>query len=114
MGNGVKMRLWIFVATFLSAAAALAQPAPDWRAALVDLYRIDLAFDVCKEVTPSAADMLRLEQAISFVEDKTSLGEDELDDIYGDVEGEAVQLADFCKRMADSVARVQNIPPDYR
>jgi hypothetical protein len=113
MGNGVKMRLWAFAATFAS-AAALGQPAPDWRAALVDLYRIDIAFDACNEVKPSAADLLRLEGAISFLEEKSALEEDELDDVYGDVEAEAAQLPEFCKRMADAVARVKNIPPEYR
>jgi hypothetical protein len=108
------MRTTAFTAFLLLASAALAQPAPDWRAVLVDLYSIDTAFDACKAITPSASDLLRLEAAIAHVEEKSGLGEDELDALYDSVENEAGQLTEFCQRMADAVARVRNIPPDYR
>ena len=108
------MRNLVFAAALLHAAAASAQPAPEWRNVLVDLYRIDVAFDACKAVTPAASDMLRLESAISYVEEKSSIEEDELDELYGDVEREAEPLADFCARMSDAVARVRALPNEYR
>ncbi|MFN3891798.1 MAG: hypothetical protein ACK4MV_15485 [Beijerinckiaceae bacterium] len=108
------MRFPVLAAMLFCASAALAQQAPDWRATLEEHYRIDIAFDACKDVTPSAADMLRLEAAIAYVEEKSGLAEDELDEMYGDAERDAVKLDEFCKRMADAVARVQNIPKDYR
>jgi hypothetical protein len=110
------MRLIIFAAVLFHAANAWAQPEPkpDWRAMLDELYRIDMAFDVCKGVTPTAGDMLRLETAIAFVEEKTEFEEDELDEIYGDIEREALAGADFCGRMTDAVERLRAVPQDYR
>lgn len=108
-----------FVAALLIFAQAsvhvsFAQTTPDWRTALHDLYRYDVAFDACKDVTPSAADMLRLEAAISYVEEKTALAEDELDELYGTVERDAEKVSEFCKQMADAVARVRALPESYR
>jgi hypothetical protein len=108
------MRNLVFAAVMFHAAAASAQPAPDWRAILADLYRIDVAFDVCATITPAASDMLRLEGAIAYVEEKSSLEEDELDELYGEMERESAPLADFCARMSDSIARVQALPNEYR
>lgn len=108
------MRLKLLAVLLLCAPGAFAQTESYWRTALHDLYRYDVAFDACKEVTPSAAEMLRLEAAIAHVEEKTGLQEDELDELYGVVEGEAANMAEFCKQWADAVARVQALPPDYR
>ncbi len=98
----------------LCAPSAFAQTEAYWRTALHDLYRYDMAFDACKEVTPSAAEMLSLEAAIAYVEEKTGLEEDELDELYSVVEREAAKVTEFCKQWADAVARVQALPPDYR
>lgn len=108
------MRLKILAVLLLCAPAAFARTEADWRATLHDLYRYDMAFDACKEVTPSAADMLKLETAIAHVEEKSGLEEDELDELYGDVEREASKVAEFCAQWADAVARVRALPPDYR
>lgn len=99
-------------ASFLQ--ASFAQTAPDWRTALHDLYLYEVAFDACKDVTPSAADMLRLEAAIAYVEEKTGLEEDELDELFGTVERDAEKVDEFCKQMADAVARVRALPESYR
>jgi hypothetical protein len=93
---------------------AFAQAPQDWRAALHDLYRIEAAFDACKSLAPSAGDRLRLESAVAYVEDKTGLDEDELDELYEAVEREAEDATAFCKTMEDAVARVQKIPPGFR
>ena len=106
------MRLMIFAAIAFHAATAWAQPAPDWRALLDELYRIDMAFDACKDVTPTASDMLRLEAAIAFVEEKTDLEDDDLDEIYGGIEREALEDSGFCERMADAVARLHAVPQE--
>lgn len=108
------MRLKILAVLMLCAPSALAQTEAQWRSTLHDLYRYDMAFDGCKEVTPAAADMLRLEAAIAHVEEKTGLEEDELDELYGVVEREASNVAEFCKQWADAVARVQALSPDHR
>ena len=108
------MRLKILAVLMLCAPGAFAQTEAYWRTALHDLYRYDIAFDACKDVTPSAAEMLRLEAAIAHVEEKSALEEDELDELYGVVEHEAANVPEFCKQWADAVARVQALPPDYR
>lgn len=108
------MRLTLIAAVFLSASAAFAQPAPDWRAVLNDLYRIDVAFDACKDVTPTASEFLRLEAAISYVEEASGLEEDALDELYGEIEREAAALDEFCKRMGDAVDRLRAVPESYR
>ncbi len=108
------MRLKILAVLMLCASGASAQTQAHWRTTLHDLYRYDIAFDACKDVTPSAAEMLRLEAAIAHVEVKTGLEEDELDELYGVVEREAANVTEFCKQWADAVARVQALPPDYR
>lgn len=95
------------------ASPAVAQP-QDWRATLHGLYRIESAFEACKSLTPSAADRLRLEAAVDYVEGKTGLDEDELDELYEAVEREAKDAARFCKNMQDAVEQVQKIPPGYR
>ena len=74
------MRLKVLAILMLCAPSAFAQTEAYWRTALHDLYRYDMAFDACKEVTPSAAEMLSLEAAIAYVEEKTGLEEDELDE----------------------------------
>jgi ribosomal protein S13 len=81
---------------------------------LDELYRIDMAFDACKGVTPTAGDMLRLETTIAFVEEKTGFEEDELDELYGLIEREAIAGGDFCMRMTDAVERLRAIPQDHR
>ena len=108
------LRKTILAAALILGNAALAQTTPDWRAALTDLYRIDKAFDACKNLAPSASDILRLEEAIAHVEGESGLEEDELDDLYDEVERAAEPVAQFCERMADALARVQKIPPEYR
>lgn len=108
------MRTTVISAALLLATAVFAQPAPDWRSTLGDLYRLDVAFDVCKDMKPSTSDMLRLESAIAYVEKRVGLEEDELDELFDDVEREAAQPAAFCESMADAVARVRKIPQDYR
>jgi hypothetical protein len=106
------MRLIVFAAILLHSATAWAQPAPDWRALLDEVYRIDMAFDACKDVTPTAGDMLRLEALINFVEERTDLEDDDLDEIYGGIEREALENAEFCERMANAVERLRAIPQD--
>ena len=98
----------------VASVAAHAQAAPDWRAVLMDLYRIDMAFDACKNVTPAGADMIRLETVIAYVEEKSGYEEDELDELYGDVEREAAAPDEFCARMSDAVTRLQAVPQEYR
>lgn len=103
----------ISVAYILMAQASFAQT-PDWRATLTDLYRYDMAFDSCKDVTPNAADFLRLEAAITHVEEKSALAEDELDELYETIERAAANVDEFCKQTADAVARVRALPESYR
>ncbi|MBX9760902.1 MAG: hypothetical protein K2Y29_19145 [Beijerinckiaceae bacterium] len=106
------MRLLVFAAVILHALNASAQTEPDWRALLDDLYRIDMAFDACKDVTPSAADMLRLEGAITYVEEKTGLEDDDLDEIYGTIERESLANESFCDEMSDAVERMRAAPQE--
>ena len=108
------MRMKLLAVLLLCSPGAFAQTEAYWRTALHDLYRYDIAFDACKNVTLSAAEMLRLEAAIAHVEEKTGLEEDELDELYGVVEREAADVPQFCQQWADAVARVQALPPDYR
>jgi hypothetical protein len=103
----------IFLSCVFMTQASLAQT-PDWRAVLQDLYRYDMAFDACKDVTPSAADFLRLEAAITYVEEKSTLAEDELDELYDTIERAAANTDVFCKESADAVARVRALPESYR
>ena len=103
----------VFTQMFLG-QASFAQMTPDWRTALHDLYRYEVAFDACKDVTPSASDMLRLEAAVAYVEEKTGLEEDELDELFATVERDAENVSEFCKQFADAVARVRALPESYR
>lgn len=104
---------FISVAFVCLAQASFAQ-APDWRATLTDLYRYDMAFDSCKDVAPNAADFLRLEAAITYVEEKSALAEDELDELYETIERAAANTDEFCKQNGDAVARVRALPESYR
>lgn len=108
------MRLLVFAAIILHAVSASAQSEPDWRALLDELYRIDMAFDACKDVTPTASDMLRLEGAITFVEERTGLDEEDLDVIYGAIERKALGDAGFCDQMSDAVARLRAVQQEPR
>lgn len=108
------MRLLVFAAIVLHAVSASAQSEPDWRALLDELYRIDMAFDACKDVTPTADDMLRLEGAIAFVEEKTDLDEEDLDEIYGAIERNALADAAFCDQMSNAVERMRAVPQEPR
>ncbi len=104
----------LFAAALLTLALPAQAQTPDWRSALLDLYRIDMAIDACPQAKPSAADLQRLEAAIDYVEEKTGLGEDDLDEAYGEIESEAAELPAFCKRMAEIRERIQKIPQGYR
>lgn len=108
------MRMMIFAAAIVHASLASAQPAPDWRATLVELYAAEIAFDFCKTLTPSGHDLLRLEAAIVHVEVRTELPDKDLDAIFQSVEFDSVSEPGFCRRMADASARVQAIPEDYQ
>ena len=90
-------------------------PEPDWREILPRYYRFDVAFDSCDEARPSGADMVRLETVIAYVERRTGLSEDALDELYATIEYEAeADKEAFCQETADAVAGVRATPEDWR
>lgn len=90
-------------------------PEPDWRELLPRYYRFDVAFDTCDEARPSGADMVRLETIIAYVERRTGLSEDALDELYATIEYEAeADKEAFCQEAADAVAGVRATPEDWR
>ncbi|MDF2118757.1 hypothetical protein PY365_24605 [Roseiarcaceae bacterium H3SJ34-1] len=105
-----------------TAAPAFAQDAtqdnvPDtnWRELLTDLYRLDLAIDRCDQVQPSGREMVRLEDAITYVEKKLALSPDTLDEVYAKIEYETeADKNDFCSAMTNAVDAIRKIPAEYR
>jgi hypothetical protein len=90
-------------------------PEPDWRELLPRYYRFDVAFDTCDEARPSGADMVRLETIIAYVERRTGLSEDALDELYATIEYEAeADKEGFCQELTDAVAGVRATPEDWR
>jgi type II secretory pathway pseudopilin PulG len=111
----------------LAAAPAFAQDATqdsiarensqdtNWRELLTDLYRLDLAIDRCDQVQPSGREMVRLENAITFVEKKLALSADTLDEVYAKIEYETeADKNDFCSAMTNAVDAIRKIPAEYR
>ena len=90
-------------------------PEPDWRELLPRYYRFDVAFDTCDDARPSGADMVRLETIIAYVERRTGLSEDALDELYATIEYEAeADKETFCQETADAVAGVRATPENWR
>ncbi|HEY8579116.1 MAG TPA: hypothetical protein VIL72_04465 [Beijerinckiaceae bacterium] len=90
-------------------------PEPDWRELLPRYYRYDVAFDSCDEVRPSGGDMLRLEAIIDYVERRTGLSEDALDELYATIEYEAeADKEGFCRDAGDAVQGVRETPESWR
>lgn len=89
--------------------------ATDWSEVLNRYYRYDVAFEACKDLKPSEDDLKRLERAISFVEVKSKLSEEELDERYSALEYESeADTEGFCQEAADSLAGLRATPEDWR
>jgi len=87
----------------------------NWRELLTDLYRLDLAIDRCDQVQPSGREMVRLEDAITYVEKKVALSADTLDEVYAKIEYETeADKNDFCNAMTNAVDAIRKIPAEYR
>lgn len=87
----------------------------NWRELLNDLYRLDLAIDRCEEVIPTAQEMIRLEDAIGYVERRVSLPKEALDEIFAKLEYETVaERNDFCSAMTNAVDEIRKIPAEYQ
>jgi hypothetical protein len=87
----------------------------NWRELLTDLYRLDLAIDRCDQVQPSGREMVRLEDAITYVEKKVALSADTLDEVYAKIEYETeADKNEFCSAMTNAVDAIRKIPAEYR
>jgi len=111
-------RMAIFGALLFAASPVSAQDGaqdPNWRELLADLYRLDLAIDRCDQVQPSGREMVRLEDAITYVEKKLALSSDTLDEVYAKIEYETeADKNDFCNAMINAVDAIRKIPAEYR
>ena len=88
---------------------------PNWRELLNNLHRLDLASDRCDQVQPSGREMIRLEDAIAYVEKKLDLSPDALDEFYAKIEYEiGADKRNFCGSMANAVDAIRNIPAEYK
>ncbi|HEV2573648.1 MAG TPA: hypothetical protein VGU72_18075 [Beijerinckiaceae bacterium] len=114
-------KIAIFGAMLLAVAPAVAQEpiqqeqSTNWRELLNDLYRLDLAIDRCEQVLPTAEEMIRLEDAIGYVERRVDLSKESLDEVFSKLEYETVaERNDFCSAMTNAVDEIRKIPAEYQ
>jgi len=87
----------------------------NWRELLNDLYRLDLAIDRCDQVLPTGEEMIRLEDAIGYVERRVDLPKEALDEVFSKLEYETVaDRNDFCSAMTNAVDEIRKIPAEYQ
>ncbi|MDT2023810.1 hypothetical protein [Methylocella sp. CPCC 101449] len=114
-------KIAIFGAMLLAVAPAVAQEpiqqeqSTNWRELLNDLYRLDLAIDRCEQVLPTGEEMIRLEDAIGYVERRVDMPKEALDEVFSKLEYETVaDRNDFCSAMTNAVDEIRKIPAEYQ
>ncbi|MDH7799816.1 MULTISPECIES: hypothetical protein [unclassified Beijerinckia] len=116
-------KIAIVGAMLLAVAPAYAQEpiqqeqaqATNWPELLNDLYRLDLAIDRCDQVLPTGEEMIRLEDAIGYVERRVDMSKEALDEVFSKLEYETVaDRNDFCAAMTNAVDEIRKIPAEYQ